>query len=66
MIFDICFKIIENVNNDIQLSVAQDCIPGQRIITESLQEKPKDRSGNDLFSTHPEHDWLINLSLIHI
>ena len=62
MIFDICFKIIENVNNDIQLSVAQDCIPGQRIITESLQEKPKDRSGNDLFSTHPEHDWLINSS----
>ena len=62
MIFDIYFTIVENVNNDIQLSVAKECIPGQRIVTESLQEKPKDKSGNELFSTHPEHDWLIDSS----
>ena len=62
MIFDIYFTIVENVNNDIQLSVAKECIPGQRIVTESLQEKPKDKSGYELFSTHPEHDWLIDSS----
>ena len=62
MIFDIYFTIVENVNNDIQLSVAKECIPGQRIVTESLQEKPTDKSGNQLFSTHPEHDWLIDSS----
>ena len=62
MIFTIAFSTIENINDDLQISIAENCRPGQKIVTESLQEKPKDRSGKDLFSTHPEHDWLINSS----
>ena len=62
MIFDIAFTMIENVNNDIQISVAQGCAPGQRIITETMEEKPKDKNGQDLFTVHPTKPWLINSS----
>jgi len=62
MIFDIAFTMIENVNNDIQISVAQGCSPGQRIITETMEEKPKDKNGQDLFTVHPTKPWLINSS----
>ena len=62
MIFSIGFSMIENVNNDIQISVAQNCEPGQKIVTETLDEKPKDKDGNSLFTVHPTKPWLINSS----
>ena len=58
MIFDISFSSIENVNNDIQISIAQNCKPGQRIVTETLDERPRDKDGNSLFTVHPTHSWL--------
>jgi len=45
MIFNIPFKMIENVNDDLQISVALGTEPGQRIVTETLEEKPRDRFG---------------------
>ena len=62
MIFSIGFSMIENVNNGIQISVAQNCQPGQKIVTETLDEKPKDKDGNSLFTVHPTKPWLINSS----
>ena len=62
MIFNIPFKMIENVNDDLQISVALGTEPGQRIVTETLEEKPRDRDGNHLFSVHPTKPWLITSS----
>ena len=62
MIFTIGFSMIENVNNDIQISIAKNCDPGQKIVTETLDEKPKDKDGNSLFTVHPTHNWLIKSS----
>ena len=62
MIFTIGFSMIENVNNDIQISVAKNCQPGQRIVSETLQEKPKDKDGNSLFTVHPTKPWLMSAS----
>ena len=62
MIFSIPFKMIQNVNNDLQISVAKDCQPGQRIVSETLQEKPKDKHGKDLFVVHPTKPWLMSAS----
>ena len=58
MIFTINFSSIENVNNDIQISIAENCEPGQKIVTETLNERPRDKDGNSLFTVHPTHSWL--------
>ena len=58
MIFSIPFKVI-NVANKLQLSISDGTIAGQRIKRESQNEYTKDGSGNDLITTHPEHDFLI-------
>ena len=58
MIFSIPFKVI-NVANKLQLSISESTKAGQRIKRESQNEYTKDGSGNDLITTHPEHDFLI-------
>ena len=58
MIFDIVFDTVKNIENKIQMSIAKDTKAGQKIVSESLAEYPKDKDGNDISVVHPDKPYL--------
>ena len=60
MIFNIPFDMIENVNDDIQISISHPTEAGQIICRESFDEFSKDINGNPHYTVHPEKSYLIS------
>ena len=58
MIFNIKFEVVKNIENKIQISISQNTKVGQKIVSESLAEYPKDRQGNDISVVHPDKPYL--------
>ena len=58
MIFNIGFETVKNIENKIQISVSHNTKTGQKIVSESLTEYPKDRQGNDISVVHPDKPYL--------
>lgn len=58
MIFDIFFNTVKNIENKIQMSIAENTKAGQKIVSESLAEYPKDKDGNDISVVHPDKPYL--------
>ena len=58
MIFNIEFETVTNIENKIQLSISTNTKKGQKIVSESLAEYPKDKDGKDISVVHPDKPYL--------
>ena len=58
MIWTIRFNAIKNIENKIQIAIAQDTKVGEKIVSETLDEYTKDKNGNDISITHPGKPYL--------
>ena len=60
MIFNIKFETVKNIEDKIQISISQETKVGEKIVSESLAEYPKDKEGNDISVVHPDKPYSVS------